>query len=194
MRVALLAVMLSSCVVNSKISVSQGPGPAASPTPQEAKKIITLICDEKCSDDEKERLKKVESKLNETLASDCFEEYILAHEKHLRHLPKAAKAKDIVKAMRTPQTMLVNYYSDMAVWVLGYEVGGEPVIHLNRLAVALYGFSICDQASVAAHEASHAKGFMHMGNDPDLFDNKNSAPYKINDAFDKGAMKGGCCK
>lgn len=194
MRVALLAVLLSGCVVNSKISVSQGLGPTPSPTPQESKKIITLICDEKCTPEEKDRLKQIEHKLNETLGSECFEQYILAHKNTLKHLPDGAKASDLVKSMRTPQTMLVNYYSDMAIWVLGYEVGGEPVVHLNRLAVTWYGFSVCDQASVAAHEVSHAKGWMHLGNDPREHDNLNSAPYKINDAFDSGAMKGGCCK
>lgn len=190
MRVALL-LLLAGCVVNSKITVGQPP--QASPTPSEAKKIITLICDEKCSESEKTRLKQVERKLNETLASECFEEFIMMKGRPYRHLD-GKTPKDILDEMRRPQTMLVNYYSDIAIWTLGYEVGGEPVVHLNRLAVAYYGFSLCDEASVAAHEVSHAKGFMHLGNDPNQHQNTLSAPYQINAAFDKGPGKGACCK
>jgi len=192
MRVAFLAILLSSCVVNSRVNSPTIMGPVPSPSASPEQKIITLICDEKCTEAEKDKLKKVEAKLNETLGSKCFEDYMTQEGRKYTHFKDSPA--DIVKKMREPQTMLVNYYTSVMIWVLGYEVGGESVVHLNRLAVAYHGFNICDEASVAAHETSHAKGFMHLGNDPSKNDNIHSVPYQINAAFDSGPGKGGCCK
>jgi hypothetical protein len=181
-------------MINSHINTHPEPVPSATPSPTvaEQKKIITLICDEKCTAGEKIKLALVEKKLNDTLDSKCFEDYLTDPKRKFNNL-QGKSPWDIVKEMREPQTMLVNYYGSIQFWVLGYEVGGEAVVHLNRVAIAYHHFDLCDEASVAAHETSHAKGFMHVGNAPTPF-NLLTPPYMINAAFDSGEDKGGCCK
>jgi hypothetical protein len=185
-------------MIHSSINLpapAQSPTPSPSASPAEQAKIITLICDEKCTEAEKDKIKKVEAKLNETLASKCFEDYITDTARKFNNL-QGKTPWDIVNEMRQPQTMLVNYYSSVEFWILGFEMGGESVVHLNRVAMAYHRFDICDEASVAAHETSHAKGFMHVGNSANAF-NLLTPPYQINAAFDstaKFASNGGCCK
>jgi len=174
---------------------SPTPTPSPSATPAEQVKIITLICDERCTEVEKSKLIKVEAKLNETLASKCFEDFITDPKRKWNNL-LGKTPWDIVTEMRRPQIMLVNYYSSIQFWVLGYEMGGESVVHLNRVAMAYHGFSICNEASVAAHETSHAKGFMHVGNSANSY-NLLTPPYQINAAFDsidQNKGNGACCK
>lgn len=185
--------LLNSCMIHSRIDLGP-PTPQASPSPSpqaNAQGPITLVCDEKCTSTERKKIKEVEKKLNETLMSKCLEDYLFSSERSYNMLE--GSPKEMLEKMREPSIMLVNYYSGLNIFVLGYEVGGESVVHLNRLAVAYYGFDICDEASVAVHEASHAKGFMHKGNSPNSF-NQKTVPYTLNHAFDKGPGNGGCCK
>lgn len=185
--------LLNSCMIQSRIQYGP-PSPQASPTPSPQvsdQGPITLVCDEKCTSSEKVKIKEIEKKVNETLMSKCLEEYLLSPERVFNMLE--GSPKEMLAKMREPAIMLVNYYSSLNVFVLGYEVGGEAVVHLNRIAVAYYGFDICDEASVAVHEASHAKGFLHRGNSPNAY-NQKTVPYTLNHAFDKGPGNGGCCK
>lgn len=201
LRKYLILVLLAfpACMIHSSIHLSPPPSASPSispsPSPSAIAKIITLICDEKCTETEKTKLAIVEKKLNDTLASKCFENYITAPERKFNNL-LGKTPWDILNEMRQPQTMLVNYYSSLQFWVLGFEMGGESVVHLNRVAMAYHRFDICDEASVAAHETSHAKGFMHVGNSANAF-NLLTPPYQINAAFDsknKSQSNGGCCE
>lgn len=193
--VALLLPTLPACMVHSRIDLGPAYGPPApSPTPgvQAQETALELVCDENCTKTEKAKIKLVQDKVNETLASACFQDYMTAPERRFNMLD-GKSPWDVVQIMRRPAIMLVNYYSSLQFWVLGFEVGGESVVHLNRVAIAYHRFDICDEASIAVHEASHAKGFMHRGNSPDDY-NQRTVPYTLNHAFDQGPGNGGCCK
>ena len=188
MRALILAILVSGCVINHNRIVSQPlRAPSQPPT-------ITLVCDEKCSDSERLKLKLIQDKLNATLNSQCFADYILAPGRPWNWM-KGNTPADVLAKMRTPQILLVNYlyYFD---WRLqGYEQSGEPVVHINRNAVAIENLSFCAEASIMAHEAAHAKGLMHRGNQNNEF-NYSTPPYMVNHAFDPKAddyRNGGCC-
>lgn len=196
LRNPILAILLSlpstSCMIHSHIQYGPPAPVIQSPTPaSQATGPITLVCDEKCTSTERKKLAEVERKLNETLMSPCLDEYLTSPDRKFNMLD--GSPFEMIKKMREPAVMLVNYFSSLQFWILGYEVGGESVVHLNRVALAYNGFDICEEASVAVHETSHAKGFMHRGNSPDDY-NQRTVPYTLNHAFDKGPGNGGCCK
>ena len=190
MRVLLLALFLTSCVINNhpvqKVTVA--------PKPPEPKKIITLVCNESCNDSERMKLPELERKLNETLSSDCFAKFVLAKGRKWTELGEKSPL-DVLIQMRTPQVILVNYFYHFIYGLQGFEVAMQPVVHINRNALAAYNQSYCSEASIMAHEISHAKGFMHRGNENNDH-NYYSAPYQINHAFDsidEDYRNGGCC-
>jgi hypothetical protein len=188
MRVTLFLFVLSGCVFKHEPKMVQSPLRVPDP-----KKIITLICDEKCSEGERLRLAILETKLNETLGSQCFEDFITAKGRPYHMLNE--NPESVVKRMRTPQVILVNYFFHPAFGLAGFDVAEQPVIHMNRASIAAFGMDACAEASVMAHEIAHVKGFMHRGNENNEYNNS-TVPYVINHAFDpkrEDYRNGGCC-
>lgn len=189
MRVTLFFLLLSGCVIKHEPKIVQQPLKAP-----ELKRIITLVCNESCSEAEKLKLPLLERKLNETLGSQCFEDFMTAKGRPYRMIGKYTP-EDIVKKLRVPQVILVDYFYHFMFPVLGYDVAEQPVIHMNRNAIAIYNMDLCAEASVMAHEISHVKGFMHRGNENNDYNNL-TVPYTINHAFDpkrEDYRNGGCC-
>lgn len=190
MRIALFVLFLSGCVIKHEPRIVQSPLKTGK---AEKRKIITLVCNESCTEGEVARLSILEEKLNETLGSQCFEDFITAKGRPY-HMLKSDPA-GIVKTMRSPQVILVNYFFHPVYTLAGFDVAEQPVIHMNRAAIAVYGMDACQEASVMAHEIAHVKGFMHRGNDNNEYNNS-TVPYVINHAFDKKRedyRNGGCC-
>ena len=189
MRLLCLAFLLSSCnVTYNAHTIEQKPlsGPSGN---------ITLVCDSDCTDSEKTKIKAIEAKLNETLNSQCFASYILAGGRVWREMHNDTPFS-LLEKMRSKLVLMVSYFYSSAFWVLGFEQAGEPVVHLNRNSIARFRMSICQEASIAAHEASHALGFMHRGNSANDYNSWHTAPYIINHAFDSKLAdyrNGGCC-
>jgi len=191
MRGLLALVLLSGCVINNHPKQVYGP---PSPKKVDPPKTITLVCNETCNDTERMKLPELERKLNETLNSECFAKFILAKGRKWTELGDKSPV-DVLIEMRTPQVIMVSYFYHFIYGLQGYEVAGQPVIHINRNALAAYNQSFCSEVSIMAHEISHAKGFMHRGNDNNNH-NYYSAPYQINHAFDSlddDYRNGGCC-
>lgn len=187
----LLALLLTGCVVNNH-PIQRVTMPAKGS--EQFTRVITLVCNETCNDSERQKLPELEKKLNATLGSECFARFILARGRKFVEL-NGKKPIDILIAMRTPQVILVNYFYHLFYQLQGFEVAGQPVIHMNRNALAAYNQSFCQEASTMAHEISHAKGFNHRGNENNDY-NFYSAPYQINHAFDsidEDYRNGGCC-
>lgn len=191
MRGLLALVLLSGCVINNHPKQVYGP---PSPKKVNPPKTITLVCNETCNDTERMKLPELEKKLNETLNSDCFARYILADKRKWTEL-RGDTPVDVLVKMRTPQVIMVSYFYHFMSGLQGYEVAMQPVIHINRNALAAYNHGFCAEASIMAHEISHAKGLMHRGNDNNSH-NYYSPPYQINHAFDsvdEDYRNGGCC-
>jgi hypothetical protein len=184
----LLALLfLTGCVINNHKIVQHG-------LKIPDKKIVSLVCDESCTDSERERLPLIEKKLNATLASKCFSDFVMTPNRPWNHLGEL-KPIDVLDRMLTPQILLVSYFYSPLWQLEGYEVAGQAVVHINRHAVAYQKMSLCTEASLMAHEVSHAKGLNHRGNVHDKF-NDLTAPYQINHAFEdrsKDYLNGGCC-
>ena len=164
------------------------------PKSPEPKKIITLVCNETCNDSEKAKLPELEKKLNATLNSECFAKFILAKGRKWTELGEESPV-DVLAKMRTEQVILVSYFYHFIYGLQGFEVAQQPVIYINRNALAAYNQNYCSEASIMAHEISHAKGFNHLGNENNDH-NYYSAPYQINHAFDSiddDYRNGGCC-
>lgn len=190
MRLFLL-LFLTSCVINNHPRNKSAEKP---PEPPSQKKIITLVCNETCNDSEIMKLPLLEKKLNDTLNSECFSKFILAKGRRWTEL-RGKTPEDIVQEMRKPQVILVSYFYNFLYGLQGFEVAMQPVIHINRNALAAYNQNFCSEASIMAHEISHAKGFMHKGNENNNH-NYFSPPYQINHAFDsidEDYRNGGCC-
>lgn len=152
------------------------------------------MCNETCNDGEKAKLPQLERKLNETLNSDCFAKFILAKGRKWTEL-KGKSPVDVLIEMRRPQVMMVSYFYHFLYGLQGFEVAGQPVIYINRNALAAFNQGYCSEASIMAHEISHAKGFIHRGNENNSY-NYYSPPYQINHAFDpidEDYRNGGCC-
>lgn len=185
MKIALFF-LLTSCVVNNH-KITQHPYNAAP-------KIYTLVCDETCSDAEVEKLRLLEDKLNDTLRSQCFADFMLTPNRPWNWL-EGRTPSDILSLMRKPRTVLVRYFFSPFWGLEGYEVAEQAVVNINRLSVTVQRMSLCQEAAVIAHEIGHANGLNHRGNDPDEF-NQWTPPYQINHAFEPRALdyrNGGCC-
>jgi hypothetical protein len=192
MRGLLALVLLSGCVINNH--PKQVYGPPSPPKKAEAPKTITLVCNETCNDTEKMKLPELERKLNATLNSDCFAKFILAKGRKWTEL-RGDDPLDVLLKMRTEQVIMVSYFYHFIYGLQGFEVAGQPVVHINRNALAAYNQSFCSEASIMAHEIAHAKGLMHRGNENNDH-NYYSPPYQINHAFDsldEDYRNGGCC-
>jgi len=167
------------------------PSPVAKPDVGVITKIISLKCNETCTDSERKELPGIEDAMNETLASKCFEDYIKSPGRRLDYTKDTPD--QIVKKMRIPTELTLDYYYQRSA-ALGYESADDfSVIHFNRRNLG--GWTKCDKASLGAHELSHSKGYFHMGNraSPNYY----SVPYQINHAFDQKSYddyNGGCCK
>lgn len=184
MRLILISLLLSSCSPHKPpVNASQG-----------APKGITLMCAHDCTDGEKSKIKAIEDKLNKTIRSQCFADYIRA--RRTWNLMKRETPETLLRKLREPITLVVRYFYDPAWWVYGYETAGDPVVHLNRNSIARQSLNLCAEASIAAHEAAHVLGFMHRGNVYDEFNSWTTAPYIVNHAFDPRSedfRNGGCC-
>jgi hypothetical protein len=189
MKALILAFLLSGCVINHYPKI------VSHPLKMPIKRIITLVCDERCSDAERLKLPLIERKLNETIQSQCFSDFLLAPGRPYNHM-QGETPKSVLAKMQTPQVLLVNYFYHSFWQLQGYEVAGESVVHINRNAIAVQSLGLCDEASIMAHEAAHAKGLNHRGNENNSFNNF-TPPYQVNHAFDSPAIdwrNGGCCK
>jgi hypothetical protein len=188
MRLICLALLLSSCTLNYKPRIEQKPL-------SKPEKGVTLVCDSKCTEAEKSRIKAIERKLNETINSKCFSDYLLAGGRKWHEMDKETPISLLVK-MRSHMVLMVNYFYADEWWILGFEQAGEPVVHINRNSLARLSLGLCQEAAIAAHEASHAQGFMHRGNSPDDYNSWTTAPYIISHAFESRSedyRNGGCC-
>jgi hypothetical protein len=186
-----LLIALPACVINNHPKIERYPLQVPEKKPQ---KIVTLICDENCSESEKIKLSLIEEKLNKTLSSECFARFILAPGRPYNYMGDETP-QTLLEKMRTPQVILVNYFYALNFFLQGFERAGEAVVHINRNAVAIQNLGYCAEASIMAHEVAHAKGFVHKGNEPNEF-NQSTAPYTINHAFDPISddyRNGGCC-
>lgn len=194
---ALFLLLLASCKP-SAVEVPQTVEPIAtsSPTPNgggvTTGKIITLKCDDTCTTQERNELPAIEKAMNDTLNSQCFTDYFKSSGKRFDNANGVSVDKMLEK-LRTPTALTLNYYSQFGK-ALGYESADDfSVIHFNRRNLG--GWTICDKASLGAHEFSHTKGFFHIGNraSPNYY----SIPYQLNHAFDPksyDSYNGGCCK
>ena len=184
-RLALLLI-LSGCVVNNH-KVTQGP---YNPEP----KVYTLVCDETCTDADTERLKLLEDKINRTIRSQCFADFMLTPNRPWNFL-EGRKPRDVLEKMREPRTVLVRYFFSPFWRLQGYDVAEQAVVNINRASVTVQRMNLCAEAAVIAHEIAHANGFNHRGNDPDEF-NQFTPPYQVNHAFEprrEDYRNGGCC-
>lgn len=155
-------------------------------------KIITLKCDSTCTDSEKKEVVKIEKAMNQVLNSDCLKQYITDPTRRLDNTNNLSRDK-ILEKLKTPTALTLNYYYNRYTKALGYESASDySVMHFNR--AKLYGWSVCDKASLGLHEFSHTKGFYHNGNlaDPNYY----TVPYQLNHATESkeyDSYNGGCC-
>ena len=188
-RIAFICVLSlsSSCVVKQTQVLQEG-------LKSNPRAIIRLVCDESCTDAEAERLPALEAKLNATLGSECFRDFILTPNRPWTHLEDRTP-QDVLELMLKPKVILVRYFTNLAYNIQGYEVAEQAVININRLSVTIRRMNLCREAAVMAHEIAHANGLHHKGNEPDEY-NQLSPPYQINHAFEPRAedyLNGGCC-
>lgn len=190
--IALLFLVTSSLAMTRNKSIpapSPSPIPIASPSPIAAphgKKIVTLICKPSCNALETKQLPEVEDALNRTLLSSCFENYFNQPGIKL-DMTDGASPNQIVQRLRLPATLYVDFFYKPFTRMVGYEAGEvPPTVHMNRKFTA--SWSVCQIASLAAHEFSHVQNFKHNGNasGPNQF----TVPYQVNHAFEDAK----CCK
>lgn len=188
-RIALLLLLAgcSGCVVKNEPKTKQY-------GLSQYKQTIVLVCDESCTDAEVERLKLLERKLNQTINSECFSDFILTPNRPWNHLEDRTPAQ-ILEIMRSRKIVLVRYFTSIYYQLEGFEVAQQAVVHINRLSVTVQRMNLCREASVIAHEIAHANGLNHRGNEPDEY-NMLSPPYQIDHAFEPrkdSYLNGGCC-
>jgi hypothetical protein len=153
-----------------------------------------LVCDESCTDAEAERLKLLERKINQTINSECFSDFILTPNRPWNHL-EGKTPVEILQIMRSKKIVLVRYFTSVHYRIEGYEVAEQAVVNINRLSVTIQNMNLCREASLIAHEISHANGLNHRGNEPDAY-NQLSPPYQVNHAFEprkENYLNGRCC-
>lgn len=178
---------LTACVIKQERIIQQAYS-------EPKKKLVQLVCDENCTDSERARIPLLEKKINDTLGSKCFADFILTPNRPWNYL-EGKRPSEVLNVMRQPQILLVSYFYH-PIWQLeGYEVAGQAVVHLNRNSIAHQNMSLCTEASLIAHEVAHAKGLNHRGNNHDDF-NDLTPPYQVNHAFEdktENYLNGGCC-
>lgn len=120
-------------------------------------------------------------KVNETIESACFADFIknrqmiMTNEKSNTEVVQSLLAAKVVVDIRTYYTMKR---------VLGYTIPGKNKIWINRKYMLTW--NQCDLASLLGHESSHKIGYGHS-----YYATKErpfSVPYSINAAFKQ------CCK
>ena len=202
---ALILISSSSCKISpvtNSTATTQSPSvtsstavivpPNHSTVVEGALKIITLKCDSTCRANEIADLPKIEAHMNATLSGNCFAAYVLAPGRRIDDNLGLLPAQILAKLLE-PSTLTLSYFTKYLTKEEGYEDASDfTIIHFNR--VKTNNMSICDRASLGAHEFSHTKKFFHIGNaaPPNYY----TVPYLVNHGFDGksfDAYNGGCC-
>jgi hypothetical protein len=121
--------------------------------------------------------------MNNTIASECFDNFIQARPG--LHSTQNKSAAEVVQHLRTStvEIHLITYYKRFS-RVHGYTYPNVNKVWLNRKYHA--GASLCSEASNLAHELSHKLGYTHSYKASKI--RPFSVPYSINAAFKA------CCK
>jgi len=191
----LIALLISS---NALGKASKRYEPIATPTPIVAASpvgtpipgchVITLKCDSTCTSAERAELPSIEAAMNKTLCSSCFKQFIFEPTRRFDYVYNWSRQK-IYDKLTTPTTLTLNYYYTSPK-VYGYESASDlSTIHFNRNATK--NLTLCQKASLGAHEFSHTQDFYHNGNRPGP--NFYSGPYQVNHAFEGGDGNVACC-
>lgn len=169
------------------VSPKASPSPIASPAPKPTGLVnnIGLTCTSSCTTAERIQLAEAAVVANQIVHGACFEKFMrtwgLVDEWNT-----PLKADPVIKKLRTTVlTVPVRYYYERSNTV-GYRQPPSNQINFNRRFHDYY--TVCDTASNATHEWSHADplSFGHP------FDKTSwrghTVPYAINNAFDA------CCE
>lgn len=190
--IAVLQLSILGCRDSSPVSkVPPDQIPVSTPIASEPPKAnevgtVKLTCLGTCTKELSTMAQSIETKINETLAGECFKSYFLAPSRQFKSTLSLTPSH-IVDKLRSGANLKLDCYFKRFSNALGYESADDfSITHIN--CAKTYGWSACDYASLIAHEMSHSKGFFHDGNSPS--GNETSIPYQINSAFESA----GCCK
>lgn len=139
-----------------------------------------------------EKLKKAVAKVNETIASQCFEDFMIDRaikkpgRKYTLHTTGGRTAKEVVDHLRsnTAKIRLQYYWSRKK--VIGYTYPNTDKIWTNWRYYA--GATVCNRGSNLGHEGSHKAPFKYGHTFKATYSRPWSVPYSINAAFKA------CCK
>lgn len=133
-----------------------------------------------CSEKQWKFIQESQIKTNETIASSCFNSFML--QRKLIDTTSLTNAQVIDRLVgKNTETDVEMYYSIKR--VLGYTLGNQPLgkykIWIN--SKYMLSWNHCDLGSLLGHETAHKKGFKHDSkySPPRDF----SVPYSINAAF-----------
>ena len=155
------------------------PKPAVIENPIEVSSETPMLIIGKCTNctpAELEFIRKAEGKMNETVASQCFQ-------KQLSGLP-LIQTNGLTPSQVAESLVHAGVRIDTEMYrtnkrVLGYTLPSAKKVWINRRY--MLEWNVCDLGSLLAHEASHKIGYKH-----DYQATKrrsNSVPYSINFAF-----------
>ncbi len=138
-----------------------------------------------CKSKELIKIKKAEVKANEIVQSKCFKDFMINW--GLIWTNNKTAPQVVVHIQNANLTVPVHYYYGNCN-IVGYRQPPKPDIYFNRCSHDQYKdtpWGICQTASNAVHEWSHALGYDHSFNK--TYNRGKTVPYAINQAFNK------CC-
>jgi len=137
-------------------------------------------------------LKEAVKKVNETVASQCFEDFIIDRaikkpgQKYSLHTTNGKTAKQVVDDLRSGTAKIRLQYYTSRKGVIGYTYPNTDKIWTNWRFYA--GATACNRASNLGHEGSHKAPFKYGHAFKATYSRPWSVPYTINAAFKA------CCK
>lgn len=142
-----------------------------------------LLPDRTFTEKQRDQEAVVESKIQETLFSDCFADIIL-HKRSRLLRTNGRSREEVLRHLRESKASVkvTLYYRNNN--VIGYRNVGSSTIHVNRKF--FNGATPCAKAVNRAHEISHVLGYGHEFNYSSL--RPFSVPYTMSYAV------GACCK